>query len=115
MEPFSEVTLLFGDEARDGRESPIKVGLVELGGVDLVEVQARLELDQLVLVSNGEVNVRRVVIGRSAVLVGVFNRRVSSLDSLLREWEVAAGDGVEVVLLSDSRFHGILQWVDGTI
>jgi hypothetical protein len=78
---------------------------MEFSCVVVKRMQLGLELVQLLLIANGEVDVRRVVIGRSAVLVGVLNGCMGSLNSLLREWDIAAGDGVQVVLLSDSRFH----------
>ncbi len=38
------------------------------------------------------------MVGRATVLIGVFNGGVTSLNSLLREWDIAARDSVEIVL-----------------
>jgi hypothetical protein len=43
----------------------------------------------------------------------MFKSGVTGLNRLLREWDVAARDGVEVGL--DLRLHGKLQLVDGKL
>lgn len=46
-----------------------------------------------------------MVVGRTTVGVSVFKGSVASLNGLLREWEVAARDGVEVVMITDLGLH----------
>jgi hypothetical protein len=39
-----------------------------------------------------------VVVGRATVLISMFKRGMTGLNSLLREWEIAARDAVEIVI-----------------
>ena len=70
---------------------------MELSRVHACTLKARAKLFQLVLVANGEVNVRGMVVGRTTIGVGVLHGGMACLDSLLREWDIAARDCVEVV------------------
>ena len=81
---------------------------MELGRLNPLLVQTRTELRQLVLIAGSQVDVRGVVVGRATVEVSVFNGRMASLNRLLREWEIAARDGVQVVL-ADLRLHDVLR------
>jgi len=93
------MSLVFGEDACDRGQSPFLVRLVKFGCRNACIVQLLAERFKLRLVFDREVNVRRVVIHWSAIRVGVFNGSVAGLNSLLREWEVSARDGVEVRLL----------------
>jgi len=68
------------------------------------------------LVTNGQVDVGGVVVDRTTESVGVFKGGVAGLHSLLREWEIAAGDGVQVGLGFEVLQRHDGPWlVDGTI
>ncbi len=72
---------------------------MELGRGNACVVQILAKRLELRFVLDGEVNVRRMKIFRSAIRVGMFNGCMAGLNCLLREWDVAAADGVEVRLL----------------
>lgn len=78
---------------------------MELGSGNSRKIQARTKLLQLALVLDGEMDVRRMVVRRPTELIGVFDAGMSGLNSLLREWEVAARDAVQVVVIADLRLH----------
>lgn len=92
------VALLLRKEARQSGEAPILVGLTELGRGNALLVQDATKLLELVLVSNGQVDVGRVMVVRATMLVGVLNGGMCCLNRLLRERNVAAGDSVQVSL-----------------
>jgi hypothetical protein len=92
------VAVFFADHTRDRSEAEISVWLMELGCADALFVQRVPQTLKLLLVPDREMNVAWVVVGRATVLIGVFDSRMCSLNSLLREWEIAARDRVQVVL-----------------
>jgi hypothetical protein len=51
---------------------------------------------------------RGVVVGRATELESVLNGGMASLNSLVREWEIAAGDRVQERLGMDLGLHGFL-------
>jgi hypothetical protein len=53
---------------------------------------------QLMLVTNSDVNVRGMVVGRATEEIRVLDGCMSCLHGLLREWDIAARDGVKIVL-----------------
>lgn len=59
------------------------------------------------LVANGQVDEGGMMVGRATELIGVFNGGVAGLNSLLREWDVAARDGVQVRLLDLLLGHDV--------
>jgi hypothetical protein len=63
---------------------------MELGCGNSRKVQARTKLLQLTLILDGEVDIGRMVVRRPTELIGVLDAGMGSLNSLLREWEVAA-------------------------
>jgi hypothetical protein len=71
---------------------------VEFSGRDASLIQGGAQLLQLSFVSDREMDVGRVEVRWTTVLIGMFNSCVGSLNGLLREWNVAAGDGIKVVL-----------------
>lgn len=94
------MSLVFGEDACDRSKSPVLIRLVKFSCMDACIVQPLAERFKLRLVFDREMNVRRVVIHWSAIRIGVFNSGVAGLNSLLREWEVSARDGVHIVLWS---------------
>lgn len=97
LEAFEERALLFSQEAGDGRQAPVLVRFVKLSHADAQVVQPSTKGYQLLLIANCQVDVGRVPFGSGATEgVSVLNRSVGGLNSLLREWEIAAGDGVQV-------------------
>lgn len=111
LQVLEQMAVLLGHAARDRREAPVHVRLVELGGPDPRGVENVTELLKLLLVADRQVDVRRVVVGRATELVGVFESSVCCLDRLLREWEIAAGDGVEVAGGDLQLLHDELRWL----
>ena len=109
------MSLFLGEDAGDGSETPVLVGLVELGGLDSCSVKHVTACLERFFVSDSQVQVRGVMVRRAAILVGVFNGGVASLNSLLREWDIAARDGVQVGLGGNLRLHDVLRLVDETI
>lgn len=93
------MSLIFGENTCDRGQAPILVRLMEFGRRDACIVQLLTERFELLLVLDREVNVRRMVVHRTAIRISVFNCGVAGLNRLLREWEVSARDGVEVRLV----------------
>lgn len=100
--------LLFVEQARDSRQAPVLIGLVKLGRWDALLIQARTKLFKRVRVAAGQGDVGGMVVGRATVLIGVLDGGVAGLNSLLRDGEIAARDGVQVVLGSDLQHDGSL-------
>lgn len=100
--------VLFGQAARDGRQTPVLVRFVKLGRADACALETRTDHFQLALVTDGEVDVRGMVVGRATELIGVFDGCVRSLNGLLREWDIAARDRVQV-RLGNLGLHGFLR------
>jgi hypothetical protein len=69
---------------------------VKFCGLNAVRGKRGLKLEKSGLVSRRQLDVRRMMIVRTTMLVSVLNGGVASLNSLLREWEIAAGDCVEI-------------------
>lgn len=95
---FAQVALLLGEDAGDSGEAPVLVWLVELSGLNASGVQQVLAGFESLLVSNRQVEIGGVVVGWATVCVGVLDSSMPGLDGLLREWEIAAGDCVQVRL-----------------
>lgn len=95
---LQQVTILLGQAASDRCQTPVLVRFVELGRADACARKTRTKHFQLALVTNGEVDVRGMVVGGATELIGVFDGCVRSLNGLLREWEIAARDRVQVGL-----------------
>lgn len=71
---------------------------------------------KLRFVANRQMDVGGMIVGRATVEIGVFNGGVTGLNSLLREWDVAARDGVQVRLGSVTgnlriAHDAILSWL----
>lgn len=101
LQALEDGPLLFGQDAGDGRQAPVLVRFVKLGGVDAQAFKASTKSHQLLLITNSQVDVGRVVVGRATEGVSVLNGCVSGLNSLLREWEIAARDRVQVGLVGN--------------
>ena len=92
------MALLFGEQAGDGRQAPVLIGLVKLGGWDAQVIQAGAKILERVLVTASQGNVGGMMVGRATVLIGVLNGGVTGLNSLLRDGDIAARDGVQIGL-----------------
>jgi hypothetical protein len=53
-------------------------------------------------------DVRRMMIGWATIFVCMLNSGMPGLNSLLREWEIAARNGVEISLFGNLRLHFVL-------
>lgn len=71
---------------------------MEFGRADSCALEARTQTFQLMLVTNSDVDVRGMVVGRATEEIRVLNGCMSCLHGLLREWDIAARDGVKIVL-----------------
>lgn len=69
---------------------------MKLSSLNAQTLKTSTESCQLKLITNGQVDVGGVTIGRTTEGVSMFKGSVASLNCLLREWEIAARDGVEV-------------------
>lgn len=98
MESLSQMTLFFSEDTCDRSETPIHIRFVKFGRRDTSIVQLLPKLLELIGVLDREMNVRRVVIHWSAIRVSVFNSGMAGLNCLLREWDIATGDCVQVSL-----------------
>jgi hypothetical protein len=90
------MTLLLGEQAGDSRESPVLVGLLKLGRDNARVREAPTKKPQRLLITRSEMDVGGMVVGRATVLIGVLNGSVASLNSLVRDGDIAARDGVQV-------------------
>lgn len=88
--------ILFSENASDSSQSPIFVRFVELGSWDSIRIERSTKLFKLLLVSNSEMDIRGMVVSRATESVCVFDSGMAGLNSLLREWDVSARDGVQV-------------------
>jgi hypothetical protein len=100
--------LFLREDTSDGGETPVLIRFFKFGSRNADRGKTRAKLDQLMLITNGEVNVGRVMISRTAELVGVLDGSMRCLNSLLREWNVATRDGVEIVLRKGLGRHNDL-------
>lgn len=90
------VTLLFVEQAGDRGKPPVHVGLVKLGSGDALVVETRTQLFKRLLVAGRQGDVGGMVVGRATELIGVLDGGVTGLNSLLRDGDIAARDGVEI-------------------
>jgi hypothetical protein len=102
------VPLIFCEQAGDGREAPVLVRLMKFRGGNSGFVQRRTQSFKRMLVAGRKIDVARMVVGRATELESVFNGGVAGLNSLLREWEIAAGDRVQVRLAEVLGLHDVL-------
>lgn len=109
-----QVTVLLVEKARDGGEAPVLIRLMELSSRDASCLEPSTELFELRFVARRQVDVRGMVVGRATVEIGVFKGGVTGLNGLLREREIAAGDGVEIGL-AGNLLHDVLRLVDETV
>lgn len=85
--------------------------LVELGGGNARLIQGVLQRPKVGLVTDGQVDVGRVVVRRTTVSVGVFEGGVAGLNGLLRKRQIASRDGIQVSLGGGILQHGSLRVV----
>lgn len=93
-----QLAIVFGQKTGDGGETPVLVRLMELGGPDSGGMEPGTEGLELRCVASGQVDVGGVLVGRATEQVCVLKGCVGSLHGLLREWNVATRDGVQVRL-----------------
>lgn len=103
------MTIVVSEGACDRGASPVLVRLVEFGGTDPLILERSAELFQRFSVSGRQIDEGGMVVRRSTELQGIFESSVSCLNGLLRERDVSARDGVEVVLLDLRLVHDVLQ------
>ena len=90
--------LVFSEDAGNCGESPVLVWFRKFGRANTCRVKRVTQHFEASLVANRQVDITGMVIGWATKLIGVFNGCVGSLHGLLREWDVAARDGVKVSL-----------------
>lgn len=71
---------------------------MELSRVHACTLKARTQTFQLMLVTNSDVDVRGMVVGGATEEIRVLDGCMSCLHGLLREWDIAARDGIKIVL-----------------
>jgi len=91
------MALGFVEATGDCCQAPILVRFVKFGRVDTCALKARTKIRQLTLITNSNVDVRGVLVSGATKEIRVFDCCVCSLHGLLREWDIAARDGVEVM------------------
>ena len=77
---------------------------MEFGCSDATRVRHITKLLKSSLVTNGQVDAGGMIVRRSTKLIGVFDCGVSCLHYLLRDWDVAARDDVQI----DFGLRGLL-------
>ena len=90
--------LILADAAGDCSQTPVLVRFVKVRGFDTVGFKNRPKCIKLLLVANGQVNVRGMMVGRSTEEICVLYGSMCRLNSLLRDRNVAARDCVQVRL-----------------
>ena len=98
---LKQMTSFFGEKTRDRSQAPVLVRLVEFSGLNTVTMQICAKSLKRRGIASRQVNVRRMVVTGTTIFVGIFNGRMACLNSLLREWDIAAGDRVQVRFLAD--------------
>jgi hypothetical protein len=78
---------------------------VELGSEDASFVQVVTKLLEAMLISNGTVNERWVMVSRATKCVSVFEGSMTCLNSLLREGEISTRDGIKECRFYNLRIH----------
>lgn len=99
LKALEERALLFGQDAGNGCQAPVLIRLVKLSRFDAQALQAGTKSCQLELITNCEVDVGRMEVRRTTILVRVLYCSMSCLHGLVREWEIAARDGVQVSVI----------------
>lgn len=79
---------------------------MKLSGMDLLVAKLTLQFFKSCFVLNNDVYVRRMVVGRTTVLIRIFNAGMCRLNSLMGGWEIAARDDVKVGVIS-LRLHDV--------
>lgn len=81
---------------------------MELGGGNSGLFKRMTQLFKLGLVAMSQVDVGRMVVNRTTILVGVFKGGMAGLDGLLRERDIPARNGIQVSFGRDLQ-HGVLR------
>jgi hypothetical protein len=81
---------------------------MELGGGNPSFPERMTQLFQLGRVAVGQVDVGRMVVRGTTILVGVFKSGMAGLDRLLRKRNVAARDRIQVSFRRDLQ-HDVLR------
>ena len=104
---FKQASLILAQLTGDGSQTPVLVGLVKLSGVNTFFVKFRLQRLEIRFVSNSKVDQRWVMVRWTTMTVSVFDCGMPCLNSLLRDWDITACDGIDVIL-AVLRFHHFL-------
>lgn len=102
------MSLVFSKNAGDGGQTPVLVWLMKFRRSNACRVKGITQHFEASLVANRQMDVRGMVIGGATILVGMFNGGVGSLNGLLREWDIAARNGIQVSF-EVLQLHGVLQ------
>ena len=101
------VALLLGEQAGDGSESPVLIGLAELRRDNASVRETTTKEPQRLLITRSEMDVGGMVVVRATVLIGVFNGSMRCLNGLVRDGDIAARDGIQV-RLGENLLHDVL-------
>ncbi len=99
---------LLREAAGDGGETPILVRFVEVRKRNAECCKTSAQKLKRMLVTNRAMDIRGMVVGRATVQVSVLDRCVCSLHGLLREWDIAARDGIQIRLAGVLGLHDAL-------
>jgi hypothetical protein len=86
----------------------VLVGFVEFGGLDALFVQREAQQLKRLSVTSRQVDQRRVVVVRATELKCIFESGMAGLNSLVREGEISAGDGVEIGLAGNLQHDNLV-------
>ena len=94
---FQVCPLVFGDHAGDRSQSPILVRLFKVRCSDASFFKGSPKSFKLKLVANSQIYVRRMMVSRTTIEIRVFNCGVTTLNSLLRDWDITARYCVQIM------------------
>lgn len=104
------MTVFFSQKTRDSGETPVLVRLMELSGRDTSVMKTGTDQLEVRLIAGRQGDVRGVTIGGATIKICMFKSGMAGLNCLLREWEIATRNCVEV-RFSDLQLHGMLRLV----
>lgn len=90
------LTLFSRKKAGDSSKSPLLIRFMELRCLNTLRIQNSAEFLELLLVSNGQMNIGRVVVVRTTKLVSMFNASMGCLNCLLGDRNVAPRYSIQI-------------------
>lgn len=96
LKAFEQMPLVFDENARDCGETPVLIWFMKLGRLDACRMKFFTQPFKANLIANRQVDITGMMVGGATKLIGVFKGGVTSLNRLLREWDVAARDCIEI-------------------